>query len=67
MEKVRDQLQYVSGELLATRVMLDSEWTEALTKKESRVNTLLAAQLLCQAQSAIDEARERLKEVTDGQ
>ncbi len=67
MEKVKDQLQYISGELLATRVMLDSEWTEALNRKESRVNTLLAAQLLCQAQSAIDEARTRLEEVINGQ
>ncbi len=67
MEKVKDQLQYISGELLATRVMLDSEWTEALNKKESRVNTLLAAQLLHQAQAAIDEARTRLEEVINGQ
>ena len=63
---IDDQLQSISGDLVATRVMIDSEWTEALTKEkgDSHLGLLLVAQLLAQAQSAIDEARKRLEEVS---
>ncbi len=66
---IDDQLQSIGGDLVAIRVMLDAEWTEVLTKKkgDSHLGLLLVAQLLAQAQSAIDEARKRLKGVTDGQ
>ncbi len=66
---IDDQLQSITGDLVGVRVALDSEWTEALTeeKGDSHLGLLLVAQLLAQAQSAITEARRRLKEVTDGQ
>lgn len=65
MNKLKDMLQSISGELLSARLLLDSEWTAALTKRAIFKGTPLVAavQHLALAQTNLEEARKLVGEV----
>lgn len=69
MVSIKDQLQSVSGDLLAVRVAVDSEWSEAMEQHnygEFADSGLYreAMQRLTAAQSDIDRARVLLEAIS---
>ena len=65
MKKLKETLQYISGELVGASAMLDSEWNDVLNGHKTFESTpfINTSRLLCQALVSVDKARELLEEI----